>query len=118
MQRQGRAILFRQPSWLLVEDGTDLRCDRVIRSRDGLADRRLSLAGAPTRSAFPRLQRDTIGDAVEPASQRCRPLDRRSLASEDEEGGLERVLRVMRVPEHATADAQDQTAMTLDQGLE
>src|SRR6516165_10382744 len=48
------------------------------------------------------------GHAVQPARQRRVPADRGGVAGQHEEGGLEGVLRVLVVAQHAAADAHDE----------
>ena len=53
---------------------------------------------------------------MEPARQLFPSRDRRCLACEHEEGGLEGILRRVAVPQHAAADAQDHRPMAIHQG--
>ena len=62
--------------------------------------------------------RDPAAHAVEPAAQRVVDADRRGLADEDEEGGLEGVGGGVGVVEGAAADAPDHRAVPLNQGGE
>ena len=53
--------------------------------------------------------------AVQPRAEPVRLPQRPGLAGEEQEGGLEGVLGVVRVAEHLTADAQDQGPMPLQE---
>src|SRR5262245_59405991 len=72
----------------------------------------------PSGGLRPRLEGGTVGDAVEPASERCRLPNRTGVVGEDEAGGLEGVLGVGLVAEHAAADLQHHWPMTAHQGME
>src|SRR5258707_846203 len=66
----------------------------------------------------PRLAGDAQGDGVQPVAGVRAPRHRAGLAGQDEEGGLEGVLGVLRVAQHAAAHAPDQRSVPLDQGGE
>src|SRR5262249_8144328 len=66
----------------------------------------------------PRLQGGAEGDAVQPAAEQLAPPDGPRLAGQDEEGGLEGVLRVGSVGEHAAAGGEDHRPGPPDQGRE
>ena len=55
---------------------------------------------------------------MEPGAERVADPERPRLADQDQEGGLEGVLGVVRVAEDAPADAQDHRPVPLDQGRE
>src|SRR5262249_17801006 len=59
-----------------------------------------------------------VGDPVQPVGDRALLADGAGLFGEDEEGGLERVLRVLLVPQEVPADAQDERAVARQQGGE
>ena len=59
-----------------------------------------------------------MGDAVEPVADLLGPPDRRGLANEDEEGGLEGVLGVVMTAEYSSADAPHHRAVPPRQGLD
>ena len=63
----------------------------------------------------PRVPGDAPGHAVEPARQRRSAADGGSVAGQHEEGGLEGILRVLMVVQHAPADAHDQGAVAAHQ---
>src|SRR5262249_46778197 len=73
--------------------------------------RRPPLAGLPPGRRPPRVAGRAPGHAVQPAGQRRVPADRGGVAGQHEEGGLEGVLRVLVVAQHAAADAHDQGAV-------
>ena len=56
--------------------------------------------------------RDAVGHAVEPGSQRIIHAKRPSLACQDQEGRLERILSVVMVAENAPADVQHHCAVS------
>src|SRR5262249_26435107 len=90
---------------------------RVIRPR-ALSYGCAGLVLSPRGGLRPRLEGGTVGDAVEPAPERRRLADRTGLSGEDEERGLEGVLDVGLVAEHAAADLQHHWPMTAHQGME
>jgi hypothetical protein len=55
---------------------------------------------------------------MEPGAQGVAHPEAAGLPDQDEEGGLEGVVRVVRVVEHAPADAEDHRPVPLDQGRE
>ena len=55
---------------------------------------------------------------MQPGSQRVRHPERARLACEDQEGCLKRILGVMMVVKHASADAQYHRTVSPDQGRE
>jgi hypothetical protein len=58
------------------------------------------------------------GNPVEPIPQQFRVADRTSFANQYEKSSLKGIFGVMRVIQHALADAQDHGSMALDQGFE
>jgi hypothetical protein len=65
-----------------------------------------------------RPQGGPVGDPAEPARQRRAPADRAGLARQRQEGGLESVLGVRLVAQHAPADVQHQALVPPDEQLE
>jgi hypothetical protein len=65
-----------------------------------------------------RPQRQVISHAGEPTAQWRPPIERADFARKYEESGLEGVLGVLLLGQHATADAQDQRAVALHEGRE
>ena len=59
-----------------------------------------------------------MGHPMEPGADRVADPEPAGLPDQDQEGRLEGVLRVVRVGQHAPADAEDHRAMPLDQGRE
>ena len=76
---------------------------------------RLHLVRATPYGGRPGGGRDVVRHAVEPGGQRIPPPDRSRLAGQDEEGGLEGVLGVVHVTEHAPADAEDHRPVSFHQ---
>ena len=72
-------------------------------------------AAGPGRQRFPRR---AAGHAVEPAAHERAVAQARGLAREDEEGGLEGVLRILLVAEHAPAEVEDHRPVPPHQGRE
>src|SRR5581483_1864202 len=66
----------------------------------------------------PRLERGPISDAMQPAPDRCGVADGRGLAGQNEEGGLECVLRVRLVTEYAAAHVEHHRAVPAEEGME
>ena len=73
--------------------------------------RRPPLAGLSPGRRPPRVPGDAPGHAVQPAGQRRPPADRGGLPGQNKEGGLEGVLRVLVMAQHAPADPHDQRAV-------
>ena len=114
-----RAILLRQPVQLLEEDWAGI--PRVIipgvrGPAIGGFDR--GLAAPAPQGRGPGLDRDPPGHAVEPGRQRVGHSDRARLADQDQEGRLEGVVGVHRVPEHTPADPEDHRPVLRDDRLE
>src|SRR5262249_59867114 len=62
--------------------------------------------------------RDPVGDAVEPGSERVTLADGPGVLEQDEEGGLEGVVDVRGVGEDLAARGQDAAAVAADDRLE
>ena len=84
----------------------------------GGASRPSGRARARAPLLAPRPQRHAVGDAVQPGGDRVTLADRRGLAGEDEERGLEGVLGVLLLTQHVAADAPNKPAVALQQGSE
>ncbi len=68
------------------------------------------------RAAFAALLLgDPEGDPVEPVGQQLAIAERRRLLDEDEERGLERILRRVLVTQDPATRSQDQRTVTVDQ---
>src|SRR5262249_37666676 len=70
------------------------------------------------RRAARRRRGDGGGDAVQRGAPRLGPADGGRLPGEEEERRLESVLRVLLLPQHPPADAQDHRPVPLDEGGE
>ena len=70
---------------------------------------------APPRGLDLRPGGDPPRDAEEPAPDRLATTDRAGLAHQDQEGGLEGVVGVVRVAQELPADAQDHGPVSFDQ---
>jgi hypothetical protein len=73
---------------------------------------------AATGGVRPELERDPPRHAMQPAADGALDPDRSGLARQQEEGGLEGVVGIVGVVEHAAADGQDHRPMPTDQRLE
>src|SRR5207248_782973 len=82
-----------------------------------LPARRL-LAGLAAGGGGAGVDGDAVGDAEQPAADVLPPADRRGVAEQDEEGGLECVLGGGRVVQDAAAGGQDEPAVPPHQGGE
>jgi hypothetical protein len=73
------------------------------------------LAGRATARSRSQLERQAPGRAMEPASQGLRSSNRRSLASQHQEGRLEHIFGILLVAKHGSADAKDHATVPADQ---
>ena len=108
---------FRQALNFLVQHGLHIvpRRDRRGRGRP-LAQPRLVLP-APRRAAF-GVQGGAVGHAVQPVAHQLALADGSRLTSQDQEGGLEGVLGVLLVAEHAPAHPQHHRPVPLHEAGE
>ena len=83
-----------------------------------LHERPFPFQGLPSCAGDIGLDRDAVGDTMEPAAQRVVDSNRAGLPGKDQEGCLERILGVVRAAEDAAADGQDHGAVAGDQGGE
>ena len=72
----------------------------------------------PACRVSPRPHGDPVRNTVQPSADEVAVADRAGPADQDEERGLEGVLDVPLVAEHAAADAQDHRTVPRDQGGE
>ena len=80
-----------------------------LRGSVGRGDERdLTLVVPAAGGRGPGTPGEAVGDGVKPARQGPAPVQRRGLAGEDEEGGLEGVLGVLLLAQHPPAHAQHQ----------
>ena len=112
------SILRRQPVQFLAQGVAkvpELRVGRRIIGRHGRGsvDPGRSSSGLGTGP-----ERDAAGDPVEPSAEGPIHPHRSGLADEDEEGGLEGVLGLVGLAEHAPADPPDHRPVAIDQGRE
>jgi hypothetical protein len=66
-----------------------------------------SFANAPTGDGSPRPQGQMVRDAIEPAADRVQSADRGRFPGQNQKGGLESVLSILHLAQHAAADIQD-----------
>ncbi len=123
MQDDRRSELFRQPVDLVEERAIVVRVRGGRRDRAGIAGEGLGLEQHLEMTSAPRgldlgPSGDPPGDAEEPAPDRLPMTDRSGLAHEDQEGGLEGVVGVVRVAQELPADAQDHGPMSFNQDRE
>jgi hypothetical protein len=117
-EHNGQAVFLRQPGKFLVKQSREFTPEVIVNgNRFGHAGERLFVRASPTGDGS-RFQGCAVGDSVEPVSNLLRRLDGRCLANQDQERGLESVLGVLLVVQHAPTDAQDHRTMPTDQGLE
>ena len=77
-----------------------------------------ALPDPPLRPGRPRFHGRLECHPVEPVAELLPRQDRRRLACQDEEGGLEGVLGVVVIPEDTATDAPDERPVSLDDRLE
>ncbi len=111
-------VLRRQPVQLLTHGVAEVPefhlAHRIIgRRRQGSVD-----PGSSSLGLGPGPTRDAVSDPVEPAAERPVHPHRSGLADENEEGGLEGVLGLVGVAEHAVADPPDHRSVPIHQGRE
>ncbi len=112
---QRSTVFFREPADFLIEKSQPLGFGLGALAGHVL---QLHLSAAAAFCHGVRFQGGTIGHAVEPGADALARHDRVPLADEDEEGGLEGIVGVVDIAEHAPADAQDHGAVNADQGAE
>ncbi len=113
-EHQGSPVLLRQVAHLLADRRDEVRPIRLGDEIE-LPTRRLPLLRATDGRRPSGARGDPPGDPVQPARRRFMPADRPGLAGEDQERGLEGILRVVLVAEPGAAGPQDHRAMPLDE---
>ena len=114
----GLAIFLGESADLLMQHGPELvPCGVVVVTR-GQHRRALPFPSVTPGRVGLRSYRRAVGHLVEPVPQHLAIADRPGLADEQEERGLEGVLRVLRLVEHVPADAEDHRPMPPDEHLE
>jgi hypothetical protein len=103
-QHERLAKTPRQALDLFVQDGLHVFPGRA--GRPGRAGPQPAFVLAPPCRAALRLHGRSIRDPVQPTGDRVALPDRPGAPRQDEEGGLEGVLRVLLVPQHTPAHAQ------------
>jgi hypothetical protein len=78
----------------------------------------LAFADASSGHVHTCFRRNPVSHAIEPTANRLAFLNRRRLPSQDEEGGLKRVLGIVFMAKHTAADAQHHPAVPFHQGSE
>src|SRR5262249_58784327 len=120
-QHHRKAVLLRETIHLLVEDHREI-APRYFRGWIIRRFHTLESGGIVRRDLAsevgPGMEPDTTGHAIQPAGDRLAPADATGFPSQREEGGLEGVLGVMGVVEHASAHAEYHALMAPDQQLE
>jgi hypothetical protein len=101
-----------------VDDRQELAFDSRLARRPGLGGHGDLLDGTLTASCGHGIgpQRDPVGHAIQPASQRTGGLQPAGFSEEHQKRGLEGIFGVALIPEHAPADRQDHRAVPRDQG--
>jgi hypothetical protein len=75
----------------------------------------LSFVDAPLVRLNFGLERQSIGDAVQPARQRLRLADGRGLARQNEKRCLEHILSVLHIAQQTAAQSENQRSMSRHQ---
>jgi hypothetical protein len=104
--------MFREPSQFLQQDAAQLAQAQV---EDRIGNRLpvgFSFAGPAAGGAGLCFNSDVVGDPIQPATDRLVLLNRTGLLCQDQEGGLEGVLGVMQVTQHASTHSQHHRAVT------
>jgi hypothetical protein len=118
-EQQRHPLRLREPRQFLVEQAAQLAPGDVLGRVGGVYTRAGDVRrGPPTLAPGQGLARQAVGDAVQPAADRLAASDRRGLARQDQEGGLEGVLGIVGVAEDAAADAEHHRPVAADEGLE
>ncbi len=125
-QHGRRLLLLGQAQDLVIDHRPEFPAGHLVRrirtGRSGglrataVEQPHMSLPPAAGRRS--RVPGDTVRDAVEPLGHGLAVAQAARLANEDEEGGLERVLDLLRVVEPSAADGQDHRPVSGDQFLE
>jgi hypothetical protein len=111
------AITVRQAVDLLVESYAEIVSGAVdYRGRRALAGS--SFLVSTTDRSRPNARGNTARHAMEPGSERINHAERTRLAGQDEERCLEDVVSVVGLAQNRPRDAEDQRAVTLDEGRE
>jgi hypothetical protein len=115
-QHQGRAVAFGKPLDLRVEDQPQLVAglDAALRCRHRRTLFMPPSAGGGRASA----RRGPEGHLMEPGTERVAHPETRGFLDQDQKSGLEGILRVVRVGQHAPADPQDHRSVPLEQDRE
>ncbi len=114
----GDAVLRGQAAQLLIQERQQV-VPPFVRPGFGLGHlRHLLLSGPPPASHRPGPHGCLVRHGIQPVGDHLPTGDRRGLAGEHEERGLERVLGIVGVAEDASADTPDHGAVTHDEGLE
>src|SRR5262245_37942869 len=117
-QDDGFPVVLGQPADLLVQHRQQVALDlRVGHGWFGHGGHRSFPLPAPG-PARPGLESCLSGHPVEPAADLRAGVDRRRLADQDEEGGLEGVLRVVPCPQDAAADPPDHRPVAVHERLQ
>jgi hypothetical protein len=115
-EQQRGAERLGQPGQFRVDEFAHLAPGAFVPARPSRAADRF--VTGPARAGAQHFQGDTAGDAVQPAPDGVPLADGRGLAGEDQERGLEHVLRVLVVPEDRQRGVENGPAVSLDQGSE
>src|SRR5262245_52988682 len=112
----GNTILVGQAAQLLGEQGLEVVPHVLLLKSPFGHLHHLPFPLLPSGGYRPRLQRRLVGHAVEPVGHHLLRFNRRRLADEDEERGLESVFGVVVVAEDTAAHAPDHRTMPPHQG--
>jgi hypothetical protein len=118
MQDKGDAERFRQLAHCLIQHTPQFTPDETVRvfgCRGGLGVR---LDLTPPRRLGPGAQGSSRGNAVQPGAEGLGPLQGAGLACQEQEGGLEAVLRGVPVMQDAAAGGQHHWTVASHQGGE
>jgi hypothetical protein len=115
-QHKWRSILFRQPVYLLVDNGTEFRVPRCLfcAGPDSIRFRAALFINMPSDHIPPQGRRRAAGDLMEPWAEGVSHPKGPRLADQDEERRLKGIFRRMPVAQNCQADAPNHRLMPLD----
>ena len=114
------AQLLGQPAHFFVHEGAHLLLlnANLLAGRSGHFFHGIERLRFSALAHRPGRQGHAIGDPVKPAGECLMLADAPALAGEDQEGGLQGILGVVEIMQHAPADTEHQPLMPPDQQLE
>jgi hypothetical protein len=97
-EEKGETVLVCEAIQFFVED-RDCFAPGEVRQLSGTVnlDRSLSLLGSSLVGSFPGVERDAMGNGIQPSTHRRLPPERPHAGNQDQERGLEGIIDVRRV---------------------